>query len=930
MKRVYPKMIRWLAAPQSWLRSVVRRRRLEDEMELELAEHMECLTADLMRAGFSEKQAKRRARIALGSTVVHKDGMRASIGLRFWDELSGDLAYAVRRLRRSVGFTAIAAISLALAIGVTTSIFSLAKQILYERLAVERPAELRLLAWTGTRKHSPVHSIWGDYAPDGDGRVTSSSFSYPVYEQLKARNREMQLFAFKGIGGNATIAGQAEQVQGELVSGDYYSQLGVRPVLGRAIAASDERSTVAGAVTVISYGLWEREFGRSPGVLGQVVKLNDVSLTIVGVNPQSFTGAVSTMQSPDLFVPMIMQPLVRPNGAKPSLMDDNVEWWVNVMGRLRPGVSEAQAHAALDAQLAAASRATLTMKPDDDLPRIDLRDGSRGLFYQQRTYAKPMTVLLTMVGFVMLLACANIANLMLARGTERQREMSVRLALGAGRARIVRQLLVESLLLACVGGTGGLLLGALGAKLIPKLTEDGWSRNDFHIHFDWKIFAFTAAITLLTGILFGLAPAIAGSRARVSSGFSEGSQSVTRRRKGWAGKSLVGFQIALSTLLVIGAGLFLRTLASLEAVNVGFRTDHLLLAEVSLPEKQYPAGQDIAMHARILEAFAATPGVEAVTPAWVTYIADSMSRTDFVIEGQQTNKDSDDGEDFNIVGDNFFSLMQIPILAGRSFAITDTATSTRVGIINATLAKQRFGNQNPIGKRFSTGDAVDAHGGKLPTEWIQIVGVCADTRYNNLRDEPPAQFFTLFSQQKEVSGTLAYLFRTKGDPETVTPALRQVLHRLDPDLPMANVRTQQQQIAETTQQERIFVTLTSGFGTLALVLAAVGIYGVMGYSVANRTNEIGIRLALGALPRQVLRMILRESIWLSLVGVAVGLGAVLALARLVKSMLYGLQPADPMSLICGAALLIAVGLAASWIPARRAASVEPMEALRHE
>ena len=583
----------------------------------------------------------------------------------------------------------------------------------------------------------------------------------------------MQLFAFKGIGGNATIAGQAEQVQGELVSGDYYSQLGVRPIPGRAIADSDERSTVAGAVVVISYGLWERQFGRSPGVLGQVIKLNDVPLTIVGVNPQSFTGAASTMQSPDLFVPMIMQPLVRPNGAKASLLTDNVEWWVNVMGRMLPGVSEAQAQAALDAQLAAAARATLTMKPDDDLPHVDLRDGSRGLFYQQRTYAKPMTVLLTMVGFVMLLACANIANLMLARGTERQREMSVRLALGAGRARIVRQLLVESLLLACVGGVGGLMLGALGAKLIPKLTEDGWSRSDFHIHFDWTIFAFTAAITLLTGILFGLAPAIAGSRARVSSGFQEGSQSVTRRRKGWAGKSLVGFQIALSTLLVIGAGLFLRTLASLEAVNVGFRTDHLLLAEISLPQKQYPAGQDIAMHTRILEAFAATPGVEAVAPVWVTYIADSMSRTDFVIEGREAEKDKDDGEDFNIVGDNFFSLMQIPIVAGRSFATTDTATSTRVGIINATLAKERFGNQNPIGKRFSTGDAVDAHGGKLPTEWIQIVGVCADTRYMNLRDEPPAQFFMLFSQQKEVSGTLAYLFRTKGDPETVTPALRQ-------------------------------------------------------------------------------------------------------------------------------------------------------------
>jgi len=901
-------------------------------MEAELAGHLELLAADLERAGHSPKEAARRARIALGSPVAHKDQMRGSLGLRWLDEGAADLRYGARRLRRSLGFTAVASISLALAIGVTTSIFSLAKQILYERLAVERPAELRLLAWTGTRKHVAVHSVWGDYSHlDGD-RVTSSAFSYPVYELLKSRNREMEeLFAFKGMGGNATIAGQAQQIQGELVSGNYYGQLGVRPVLGRAIAESDERSTVAGAVVVISYGLWDRQFGRSPAALGQTIKLNDVPMTVIGVNPQGFTGAGGTMQSPDLFVPIAMQPLVRPNGDRASGLKDNNEWWVNVMGRLRPGVTDTQAQSALGAQLAAAARATLVVRPSDDLPRMELRDGSRGLFFQQRTFAKPMAVLLTMVGFVLLLACANIANLMLARGTERQREMSVRLALGAGRARIVRQLLVESLLLACLGGAGGLLLGGLGAKLIPKLTEDGWTRSDFQIHFDWKIFAFTAATTLLTGILFGLAPAIAGSRARVTSGFQEGSQSVTRRRKGWAGKSLVGFQIALSTLLVIGAGLFLRTLAGLEAVNVGFRTDHLLLTQISLPQKQYPAGQDIAMHTRVLEAFAATPGVEAVSPAWLTYISDSMSRTDFDVEGQQAQKDKDEGEDYNIVGDNFFSLMQIPILAGRSFAAGDTSTSTRVGIINATLAKERFGNQNPIGRRFSLGGQnQDDHGGKLARDWVQIVGVCGDTRYMNLRDEPPPQFFLLFSQQKEVSGTLAYVFRTKGDPETVVPALRQVLHRLDPDLPMASVRTQQQQIAETTQQERIFVTLTSGFGTLALVLAAVGIYGVMGYSVANRTNEIGIRLALGALPRQVLRMILRESIWLSLAGVAVGLGAVLALARLVKSMLYGLQPADPVSLVCGAALLIAVGLAASWIPARRAASVEPMEALRHE
>jgi predicted permease len=563
---VFHGLVSLVSQAKSWMRSVGSRRRLEAEMEAELSHHLEQLTAELVRAGYSPAEAGRRARIALGSTVVHKDGMRASLGLQLVDNLAADVRYAARRLRRSVGFTAVATISLALAIGANTTIFSLAKQLLYERLTVERPQELRLLAWSGTKQHVAVHNIWGDYSPLSAGRVTSSSFSYPVYQDLRAHNRVLQqLFAFKGIGGNATIAGQAQQAQGELVSGNYYSQLGVKPILGRPITESDDVTTPSGAVAVISYGLWERQFGRSPAVLGQVIKFNEVPLTIVGVNPKGFTGARGTMQSPDVFIPLTLQPLVRPYGSKSSLLTDNVEWWLNIMGRIQPGSSEEAVRAALDTQLAAAARATLAVKPEEDLPRIELRDGSRGLFSQQRTFAQPMTVLFTMVGFVLLLACANIANLMLARGSQRQREMAVRLALGAGRGRIARQMLVESLVLSALGGVGGLAIGFLGSMLLPRLTEDSWNRSDFRVHFDWKVFAYTAVITLATGILFGLAPAFAAARAKANIGLKEGSQSVTRRSSGWAGRSLVGFQIALSTLLVIGASLFLRTLASLNA-----------------------------------------------------------------------------------------------------------------------------------------------------------------------------------------------------------------------------------------------------------------------------------------------------------------------------------------------------------------------------
>jgi predicted permease len=920
---------------KSWLRAITHRRGLENQMDSELATHLEMLTADLMRAGYSREQARRRAHIALGSTVVHKDEMRASMGLRIWDASGADLRYAARRLRRSVGFTFVASISLAMAIGANTTIFSLAKQLLYERLNVSHAANLRLLAWNAVKGREAVHHIWGDYAPYPNGRVASSSFSYPAYLYLRAHNHAFQdLFAFKETGVNATIRGQAQPVQMEMASGNYYSALEVRPQLGRAIQPSDDAIAGAGAVTVISNGLWERQFGRSPAVLGEVVKLNDVSFTIVGVNPRGFTGAKNVQESPDFFVPVSMQPLIYPHsvsgGTSSSLLDAPQNWWINVMGRIRPDVSDAEAQAELDVQLSAVVRATMPVRPNENLPQMDVRDGSRGLFHTQREFAKPMAVLLTMVGFVLLLACANIANLMLARGTQRQREMAIRLSLGAGRIRLARQMLVESVLLAMIGGAGGLVIGYIGSNVLPKLTENAWERSEFHVHFDWGVFAFTALITLLTGLVFGLVPALAAARTHLNHGLKESSASVTRRRKGWGGKSLVGVQIALSTLLVVGATLFLRTLASLNAVDVGFRTDHLLLSEIEPPAREYPGGKDMELHRRILAAFAAVPGVEAVSPALAPYVAGEADDTDFLPEGEAYEKDKDQSQFYNVVGNNFFSLMGIPILSGRSFDSRDTTVSGKVAVINQALAKLRFPNQDPVGKRFSIdGHNSDGHSLKESANWIQIVGVCADTRYTDLRTPPPPQFFLPFEQQTEVGG-LTYELRTRIKPEAIVPGLRKALQQIDPDLPLMEVRTQQQQIDSDTQQERIFVALTSSFGMLALALASVGVYGVMAYSVAGRTNEIGIRLALGARPAQVLSMVLREAMWISLAGIVVGLAAAMALAQAIKSMLYGLLPADPLSLSAGALILITVGLAASWIPARRAAQIQPVEALRHE
>ena len=911
---------RVFAPPLSWMRAVVRRERLEAEMEAELASHLEALTSDLMRAGHTHLEAVRRARIALGAAMVHKEEMRASLGLRWWDELAADLRYGIRMLRKSPGFTAIAVASLALAIGANTAIFSIAKSLLYDRLNVPHAEQVRMLFWQDDG-HGAVHSMWGEMAPTPNGGSESSSFSYPVYRELRAHNTVMQeLFAFQGTSMNATIRGTARRVRAEMVSGNYFSGLEVRPQLGRPIQPSDEAVYGAGTVAVISEGIWERDFGRSPSVLGQTITLNQAVMTIVGVTPRGFTGADDSQASPDVFVPLSMQPVLHPMGKK-SLLENPDTWWLKIMGRVKPGVRDSQAQAILSSQLEAAVHGTMTVKAGESIPRLLIDDGSRGNHLGENDFAKPAYVLMTLTGLVLLLACANIANLMLARGAQRQREMSVRLALGAGRGRVLRQLLTESLLLAGIGGAGGLLLGYVGRNTIPALLSNAWEASPINVHFDWLVFGFTAAVTLVTGLVFGIAPAWMASRSEVSSSLKESSQNVTRRRRGLSGKSIVAFQVALSTLLVVGAGLFMRTLFALRAVDAGFRTDHLILFSINPPARRYGAGKDVQLHKRLEEEFASIPGVQAVTAASMAYIGNGMSNEFFIPVGEVADKEKNQAEYVNAVGNSFFTTMGIPMIAGRAFGPEDTATSPKVAVINQSLAHKRFPNVNPIGREFKTGD--DALGA------VRVVGICADTRYADLRDDPPPQFFMLYPQQTEAGG-LTYEIRTSIEPGILAPALRDAVRKIDRDLPIVDLRTQQEQIDSNMQVERTLASLTSGFGLLALALACVGIYGIMAYSVANRRNEIGIRLALGAQPGQVRGMILRESTWLTVAGIAVGVGAALSVTRLVKSMLYGIQPNDPATICCGVLLLLAVALAASWIPARRAARVQPMEALRHE
>jgi predicted permease len=530
-----------------------------------------------------------------------------------------------------------------------------------------------------------------------------------------------------------------------------------------------------------------------------------------------------------------------------------------------------------------------------------------------------------------LLACANIANLMLARAFFRQREMSVRMALGADRKRILRQVLTESLLLSAMGGVAGLVLGYASRNMIPWLMHTGWDGGEMPISFDWRVFGFTSAATLITGIVFGLAPAWRSTRAEINTALKEGATTSSRRRKAWSGKAIVGFQVALSTLLVISAIFFLRTLINLNSVEPGFRTENLLLIDVTPPRTGPLTSQSATLHSRVADAFAVVPGVQDLTYVNHPLGADSPWVSQFQVEGALRDIAADPRKTghenqlamVSYVGPHFFSTMSIPILAGRGFTIQDTENSVPVAVVNQALVRKFFPNTNPIGKRFFRGL------GDKPTRLIEIIGVCADIRYGDMRQPTSPVHFDL-DRQSPAPNSMTYIIRSPLQPAILVPSLRHALQQIDPDLPLNHIRTQQQQIDASMQQERMFASLTAGFGLLALALACVGIYGIMAYTVSQRTNEIGIRLALGAARGHIRAMVLRETAWLAVVGVIVGLGIAITLMRLVQSMLYGLKPSDPFSLTAAALLLLAMALIAGWIPAARASSVEPTEALRHD
>lgn len=847
---------------------------------------------------------------------MQKEQMRVSLGLRLWDDVRADLRYALRMLAKSPGFTAVAVGSLALGIGANTAIFSMTRAALFESLPVPHPEELRQLHWTIHGPDQPMNSFYGHIEKTAPGDIVASTFSTTAYQTLRQSPAFRDLVAYCDTGRmEISFDGDGGSGKAEYVSGNFFSALGLKAEAGRTLLPSDDLAAGKSNVVVLSYGFWRSRFASSPAIIGKTLKVNRVPLTIVGIAPRGFEG-FEIYGWPKIFLPLSLDPILSP-GEHASRLTDPETWWLSVFGRIKPGVSDTQAQAAMAGMFRQIVQETLQKRRNTNLDsmRLSVAPGNRGDNPWRLRFAQIDSALSALAFLVLLLACANLANLLLARAAARQKELSLRIALGAGRARILRQVFTENLLVAICGGIAGTALGYAGRNVAPQLLGQPLPK------FDLTIFAFAFGLSLFTCLLFGGLPAWRAIHADAQEAMRETAQMTVKRSSTRLGKFLVVVQVALSIILVAGAGLFLQTLHNLLRVQLGFQPEHLLLFNLSLTPDYKKQDKRAAAYLDIAERLEAIPGVISASYSTDPLIAGYTSTSNFDVDGRPPGV-SRAWE--NVVGPHFFETMGIPIIEGREFSREDTTASQGVAVVSQQLVHDFFPNQNPIGQVFDSGS--DGSRGD------RIIGVCGNTRFKDLRDNPPPTFY-LFSRQMAdygPGGQMTFVVKTASDPAAVAASARRAVRAFDRDLPISEIRTQEEQIDDSLHAERLFAFLTSAFGLLALVLACIGIYGIMAYTVARRTNEIGIRLALGAQAGQVMGMILREALWLAVMGVIVGTGFTLLLTRSFQSMLFGLKPNDPFTLMAAAALLLSVALLASFLPARAAARVNPIQALRHE
>jgi predicted permease len=834
-----------------------------------------------------------------------------------------NLKLAIRGLFRTPFVTSVAVISLALGIGANAAIFSLFNEILLRPLPVQEPERLVNLSVPGPKPGSQSCNNAGD---------CDEVLSYPMFRDLqRVQTAFAGIAAHRTFGANLASRGQTLSAEGMLVSGSYFPVLGVQPALGRLLGPGDDRAPGDSHVVVLSHAFWDSRFGRDPNILNQPLVVNGQTLTVVGVAPRGFEGTTLGTR-PRIYVPITMRALMQPglSGDDPAGFENRRAYWIYAFGRLKPGVTLEQARTALQAPYRAIlndveaplqeGMSEATMKRFR-AREILLEAGGRGQSSIDTEARAPLTLLLSVTGLVLLIACANIANLLLARAAGRTGEMAVRLSIGASRRHLIAQLLTESLLLAALGGIAGLVVAHWTLVAVASMMPTE-AAETLPTSVDATMLVFTAAVTLATGLLFGLFPAWHSTRPDVGpllkgqSGQPAGARAAARFRT-----PLATLQIALSMALLISAGLFTRSLVNVSRVDLGLDIENLVTFSVSPELSAYTPEQSLVFFDRLEKELAATPGVSAVAASLVPAIAGSNWGTDVRVEGFESGPDIDSNARFNRVGAGYFRTMGIPLIGGREFTEADVEASPKVAIVNQQFAKKFNLGQDAVGKRIGVG----------PEETLdtEIVGLVADAKYSEVKGQVPPLFFRPYRQDGK-NGRLSFYVRTRLDPDEFLQTIPRVVAQLDPNLPIDNLRTMRVQVRENVFLDRFVSVLSAAFAILATLLAAVGLYGVLAYTVAQRTREIGLRMALGAEPARVRNMVLRQVGIMTAIGGVVGLLASLWLGSVAGALLYELQGRDPMVLAGAAVVLSAVALGAGFIPAWRASRVEPMLALRYE
>ena len=903
----------------------IHRAEFDRDMEEEMRHHL-ALKAE-------EQGDADAARRQFGNITSLKEKSRAIWTWTFAEQLAQDVRYASRAMWANKLFTSLAIVSLALGIGANTAVYSFMDAILIRAMPVKHPEQLVILNWRAGKGGSEVvqDHTGSSYTEPGGGE-TSPNYPYRAYGFLRENNHVLStLFGYANAGRlNLVIDGQAELGDSQYVSGDYFSGLGVGAAAGRLIGPEDDRPSAPPVVT-ISYNFWQQRYGASRDVIGRTVLINGKPFTICGVSAPEFFG-VEPQNAPVLFIPIQDIPLVdlRPYITAQTLFISEHSYWIEMMGRLGPGVTLQQAQAELAAQFHQwVSQTAKTEKERSTLPKLWLQEGKSGVDSLRRQYSKSLFVLMTAVSLILAIACANLANLLLARAASRRREIAVRLSLGAGRLRIIRQLLTESVLLSLCGGLLAIFVALAGIRSLTLLLGNGNPNFTLRADLDWRVLAFTFAVTVAAGLLFGTAPAIQATRVDVAPSLKEARISdIGRKRFGFrlsASNLLVTFQIAVSLLLVTAAGLFVRTLQNLHSVNLGFNSDKLLVFNLNALQAGYKDATLTTFYAELQRRFALIPGVRSATLTELPLVANSSDSTRVTIPGLPVDAAKPLGTSYARVGPRFFETMQIPILAGRAIDERDNANAPVTVVVNEVFVKKYFAGLWPIGRHFQ-------FGGRAFAVDVEIVGVARTARYNSLtREIPPVVYLSYLQAPKTRPVQHAYfVLRTTGDPLALANTVRRIVHEVGPQVPIANMTTESKIIDQTIVNQRIFADLCTGFGLLALIMACVGLYATQAYAVTRRTSEIGIRMALGAERRRIIWMVLREVLVLSSAGVLIGLCAFWQTTTVLESFLFGLKAHDAASFEAAAAILLLCAILAAYAPARRASRIDPMVALRHE